>query len=148
MKETISKFPFLLAAGIALFGAIIHWVAPFVGVDWYGFLTAPQDVVDSARNGTMLAPVGAAIIGLLMFACAMYAFSGAGLSRRLPLTKTALAVISAICLLRGLLLIPFLIRFPLAVSTFDIVASAVWFVAGAAFAVGTVGNWRRLKSRA
>lgn len=147
MNKGTAHIAFLIGAGIAIFGAIIHWVAPFVGPDWYAFLTSPKWVVDSAQSGTIRAPVGAAVIGLLMFTCGLYAFSGAGIIRRLPLTRTGLIVISSICLLRGLLLVPFLLRVPNLLSAFDIVASLVWFAAGVAFFVGTAKNWPFLKPK-
>jgi hypothetical protein len=145
MNKKFAHTSFLIAAGIALFAACIHWVAPFVGPDWYDFLTAPRWVGESARNGTAEAPVGAMVIGFLMFSCALYAFSGAGLIHRLPLTKTALVIITSICLLRGLLLLPFFIRVPERLSSFDIVASLVWFIAGPGFLFGSYGNWTQLK---
>ncbi|WP_293931555.1 hypothetical protein [Iodobacter sp.] len=141
----IGHFSFLIGAGIALFGALIHWVAPLIGPDWYAFLTAPRWVVDSARNGTLEAPLSAVLIGFLMFTCAVYAFSGAGVMKRLPLLRTGLIVISSICLLRGLLLVPLLIRVPELLSAFDIVGSVVWFVAGLGFFVGTIKNWASLR---
>ncbi|WP_211453178.1 hypothetical protein [Collimonas antrihumi] len=144
MNKGSGHLAFLVGAGIAVFGALIHWVAPFLGPDWYAFLHAPKWVVDSARNGTMAAPVGAVVIGFLMFTCASYAFSGAGLIRRLPFVKTGLAVISTICLLRSLLLVPYLVTVPKMLSAFDIVGSLVWFVAGVMFSVGAFKNWHLL----
>lgn len=147
MHKGIGHLGFLVGAGIALFGALIHWVAPLLGPDWYAFLTAPQWVIDSARNRTLTAPVGAAVIGCLMFACALYAFSGAGLIRRLPLARTGLTIIFSICLLRGILVVPLMVRAPNMLSTFDIVGSMLWFIAGVAFLVGTTKNWSRLRPR-
>lgn len=143
----LERLAFLCGAGIAIFGALIHWVAPLLGPDWYAFLTAPKWVVESARQGTLDAPVGGVVIGGLMFVCALYAFSATGLMRRLPLTKTALCVISTICLVRGLLLIPLLINVPERLTAFDIAASVVWFVAGLCFLVGTIVRWRALKAQ-
>lgn len=141
------RLVFLCAAGIAIFGAVIHWIAPLLGPDWYAFLTAPHWVVESARQGTWDAPVGGTIIGGLMMLCGLYAFSATGLMRRLPLLKTALCVITAICLVRGLLLIPLLIKMPQRLTAFDITASVVWLIAGVCFLVGTIARWRALKSQ-
>lgn len=143
----LERLVFLCAAGIAIFGALIHWVAPLLGPDWYAFLTAPKWVVESARQGTWDAPLSGMMIGGLMFVCGLYAFSATGLMRRLPLTKTALCVISTICLVRGLLLIPLLIKMPERLTAFDITASVVWFVAGLCFLVGTIVRWWALKAQ-
>ena len=140
----LERFVFLCAAGIAIFGALIHWIAPLIGAEWYSFLTAPAWVVESARNGTWDAPIGGAVIGGLMMLCGLYAFSATGLIRRLPFSRTALCVITTICLVRGLLLIPFLIKVPQRLSAFDITASVVWFVAGLCFLVGTILCWKKL----
>lgn len=144
----LERFAFLLAAGIALFGALIHSAAPLVGPDWYAFLRSPAWVVESARNGTWPAPVGGLIIGALMFMCAVYAFSGAGLIRKLPLLRTGLCLISAICTIRGLLLIPYLVKVPERLTAFDIVASLVWLLAGVSFLIGTIRRWKALSETA
>lgn len=145
MHSQLGRFSFLVGAGIGLFGALIHWVAPFLGPDWYAFLTSPQWVVASARNGGWEAPLGAAVVGGLMFACFLYALAGVGLMRGMPLLRTALCTISAVCLVRGLLLVPFLLKVPEKLSAFDIVGSLVWFTAGLGFLFGTVSGWATLK---
>ena len=37
-----ARYAFAIAAAIAMFGAIIHWVAPLMGPDWYAGLTELQ----------------------------------------------------------------------------------------------------------
>ena len=140
----IGRYSFLVGAGIWLFGALIHWIAPLLGADWYAFLHSPEWVVDSARNSTWEAPFGAVVIGGLMFACALYALAGAGMIRRIPLLKTALVVISAIAIIRGLLPVPWLISAPERLSSFDIVGSLIWLLAGLSFLLGTASRWRLL----
>ncbi|MBC3882450.1 hypothetical protein H8K35_13725 [Undibacterium sp. LX40W] len=139
------KICFLIAAGISFFGAIIHWIAPFVGVDWYMFLTSPQWVVTSAKAQTWQAPAGAAGVGGLMFLCGVYACAGAGLTKRIPLSRCALCTISLICIVRGALIVPLLIKIPERLSAFDITASFVWLIAGICFAVGTVSRWNVMR---
>jgi hypothetical protein len=147
MSKSISHFFLLLAAAIALFGAGIHWIAPFLGPDWYAFLHAPAAAVASARNGTAFGPGGAFVIGALMFACTLFGFSARGDLRYLPFTRAALVVISFICLARGLLIVPYIIILP-SVPPFQLVASAIWFIAGVAFLVGLIGTWPVLSQRA
>lgn len=142
---TLEKICFLIAAGISVFGALIHWIAPLMGVDWYMFLTSPQWVVQSARAQTWPAPAGAAGIGGLMFLCGAYACSGAGLIARIPFLRSALCTISLLCTVRGALIFPLLIRVPERLSTFDIAASLVWLIAGICFTVGTSIRWKALR---
>ena len=143
----IEKLCFLIAAGISFFGATIHWVAPLLGVDWYMFLTSPQWVVESARADTWQAPAGAAGVGALMFLCGAYACSGAGLCRPIPFLRTALCTISMLCIVRGALIFPMMIKIPERLSAFDITASLVWLLAGICFAVGTVLRWKVMRAQ-
>ena len=71
-----------LAAIISLVGLAIHIGAILGGADWYHFFGAPRSVVESARSGTLLAPVAAAIIAALIGLCAAYSPV-----RRLPLLR-------------------------------------------------------------
>ncbi len=130
-----------LAAAISLAGAAIHVAAIIGGPSWYLFFGAPPRIVDSARAGTWLAPVSAAAIALLMAICAVYACSALGLVRRLPLLRLALAGIAAICLLRGLVLVPLAFTHPEVRTPFEIIAALVWGTAGLGFAAGF--SWTR-----
>ncbi|WP_154668304.1 hypothetical protein [Pseudoduganella violaceinigra] len=132
----MGRVAFLLAAGISVFGALIHFVAPLLGPDWYAFLHAPQKVVASAQDGGLLAPAGAVVIGGLMLTCALYALAGAGMLRWLPFAQMVQGTVAAVCLLRGLLVLPYLYKFPDRMWTFDVVASLIWVAAGFAFLVG------------
>jgi hypothetical protein len=138
----MGRFAFLLAAGISLFGAVIHFAAPWLGPEWYAFLQAPPKVVASAQAGGLLAPAGALAIGLLMLVCAVYALAGAGLLRWLPFAQMVQGTVAAICLLRGLLVLPYLYKFPDRLWTFDVVASIIWFAAGLGFLVGILRSAR------
>lgn len=125
-----------LAATISLVGVAIHIGAIFGGADWYQFFGASPSIVESARSGTLLAPVAAAIIAALMGLCAAYAFSAIGLIRRLPLLRLMLAGMASVCLLRALVLLPLAVTHPELRNTFEVVAAIVWGVAGLGFVVG------------
>lgn len=138
----MGRLAFLLAAGICLFGALIHVAAPWLGPEWYAFLQAPPKIVASARAGGLLAPAGALVIGALMLVCALYALAGAGLLRWLPFAQMVQGTVAAVCLLRGLLVLPYLYKFPDRLLTFDVVASVVWLAAGLGFLVGILRSAR------
>ena len=125
-----------LAAAIASLGSAIHVGAIFGGADWFAFFNAPPLVVESARTGTLLAPLSAAAIAGLMALCAVYACSAAGLIRRLPLLRLMLAGMAGVCLLRALILPPLAITHPELRNVFEIVAAIVWGLAGVGFAIG------------
>lgn len=126
----------VLAAGISFVGAAIHVLALFGGATWYAFFHAPPQVVESAQAGTLLAPASAVIIAVLMAMCGTYALSAGQYIRRLPLLKTGLLAIGALCLIRGLLLIPLAVKRPELIDTFEVIASVIWALAGMGFVQG------------
>jgi len=138
----MGRFAFLLAAGISLFGAVIHFAAPWLGPEWYAFLQAPPKVVASAQAGGLLAPAGALVIGLLMLVCGAYGLAGAGILRWLPFAQMVQGTVAAVCLLRGLLVLPYLYKFPDRVWTFDVIASLIWLAAGLGFLAGVLQSAR------
>ncbi|KPV93687.1 hypothetical protein AN214_04270 [Pseudoalteromonas sp. P1-9] len=73
------------------------------GPSWYLFARAPEFIIASSRQETLLAAIGTTIVTLLMTACAIFAFSAVGIIRRVPFLKSALVVIATISILRGLL---------------------------------------------
>ncbi|MBY0573578.1 MAG: hypothetical protein K2P84_07845, partial [Undibacterium sp.] len=103
-------------------GAVIHWIAPVLGPDFYAFLRSPAIVAQSAQQHTWLAPVGALVIGILMFVCALYALSGAAVIRPLPVLKTGIVVTGLLCLIRGLAMLPFLLLLPKTLTAFNLIA--------------------------
>lgn len=139
MKKNLSIWIYL-AGFIALTGVAIHIAAIFGGAAWYAYFGAPPSVVQSARDGTWLAPVSALVIAGLMAICAAYAFSALGVIRRLPLLRTGLAGMAVVCLLRALVLWPMMINHPNLRNTFEIVAAIVWGLAGVGFVFGFLGQ--------
>ena len=86
----------------------------------------------------------AAILGVW----AAYAFAAAGLMRRLPLLRTALVVISAIYLARGLLVLaPSAFERPHLSPGFMLWSSLIVLVLGIVHAVGTWRAWPFLSAR-
>ncbi|MBL8299413.1 MAG: hypothetical protein JNN30_13830 [Rhodanobacteraceae bacterium] len=132
-----------LAGAIALAGVAIHLGAILGGPAWYAYFGAPPVVVESARSGTLLAPISAASIAGAMAICAAYAFSAAGSIQPLPLLRLVLAIIATICLLRALILAPLAILHPELRNTFEVVAAMVWGLAGVGFALGLAVATRR-----
>ena len=101
----------------------------------------------AAENGSF-APAGITLfIAIILAIWAAYAFSGAGLLRRLPLLRTGLIAISAIYLLRGVALFPTLLLKPELVDAFTLWSSLIVLAFGLTYAVGTVSSWRSLSGR-
>ena len=136
----------LISAGvIASASAIWHVLCIFGGPSWFEFARAPQQIIESAQQGTMLAPIGTVIVASLMFACTMFAFSAVGLIRKVPLLKSALITIATLCILRGLIAIPTFVT-PTGADIWQIVGSTVWFYVGICFLTGSVEQYKLGKS--
>jgi hypothetical protein len=128
-----------LAGTGAFLGGLLHVVAMVAGPDWIAFFQAPAVIVESARNGTWLAPVSGMVITGLMWLCSYYAFSGAGLFRKPYLLRAGLATIASVCILRGVIAIPLVIWHPILWSHlgwFDLIASLIWLSIGIFYAFG------------
>jgi hypothetical protein len=135
-----------MSAGvIASVSAIWHLLCILGGPSWFVFARAPQSIIDSAHQGTLLAPIGTIIVAGLMFACSIFAFSAVGLLRKVPLLKTALVTIAVLCTLRGLIAIPSFTDVN-GLDVWQIVASTVWFYVGLCFIVGSIEQFRLGKS--
>lgn len=97
-----------VAGWLVFVAALLHVGIIVGGADWYRFFGAGEAMALMSEQGLWYPAVVTACIATLLFVWSLYAFSGAGLIRRLPLLKTALLVIGAIFLLRGLLAVPLL----------------------------------------
>ena len=90
-----------IAAGIAIFTALAHMSCIFLGESCYRSQLAPEAIIQSAVNGSLLAPLGTIFVSSLFLLCAIYALSAANIIIKLPLLRTAIYSISTLCILRG-----------------------------------------------
>lgn len=132
----------MISAGvIASASAIWHLLCIIGGPIWFVFARAPQPIIDSAKQGTLLAPLGTVVVAALMFACSIFAFSVIGLIPKVPLLKTALVTIATLCTLRGLLAIPSFTH-ATGLDVWQIIASSVWFYVGCCFILGSIQQYQ------
>ncbi len=140
------KSKLLISAGvIASASAIWHLLCILGGPSWFVFARAPQQIIDSSQQGTLLAPIGTVIVASLMFACSVFAFSAVGLIRKIPLIKSALITIAILCTLRGLIAIPTFVS-STGLDLWQIIASTVWFYVGICFIAGSIEQYSLGKS--
>jgi hypothetical protein len=147
---------YLVLTGLAAsVGAVLHVAILFGGPSWYAFFGAPRGLVEMARVGSLRAPISCLIIAAILAMFAAYAFSGAGLVRRLPFLRLASASISAVLLLRGVLFAPLILWRPSvlfgicdcrSVDTFIILTSALCIAMGIGFALAAWSGPRNLVS--
>jgi hypothetical protein len=139
---------FLIAGGVlSALASLLHLGVIWGGPAWYRFFGAGEQMARMAEQGSWTPTIITLGIAGVLAVWSAYAFSGAGLMRRLPLIRTALVLISAIYLLRGLLLAPALILTGGAIPAFDLWSSLIVLVYGLAYAAGTWTGWRALSAR-
>jgi hypothetical protein len=141
--------PWLTAAGLLSAGAaILHLAVIAGGPDWYRFFGAGEGMARLAEQGSLRPPLVTLAIAAILGLWSAYAFAGAGLIRRLPLMRAALVTITAIYLLRGLVLIPVLAANRGDVDRFALWSSLIVLAYGITYAIGTVRVWPALAGRA
>ncbi|MBA2670264.1 MAG: hypothetical protein H0U67_07845 [Gemmatimonadetes bacterium] len=113
------------------------------GPDWYRFFGAGEQMAQLAERGSSYPVLVTAIIATVLAVWALYALSGAGLIRRLPLLRLVLVLVALVYLLRGVLGVPIvlLVYDPYfdeleSRMTFLVVSSVVCIYLGLCYAVG------------
>lgn len=134
--EITAKLSLIIGGAIAFLTAIAHTSCIFLGPECFEAQMAPLELVESAKQGTWLAPISTLIISSLFGLCGLYALSGAKMIKKVPLTHFALAIIAALCVIRGFSTIPLSLIFPEMVSQFSIFAGVIWFLVGLLYAYG------------
>lgn len=139
----------LLLTGGALTGlaSLLHVAIILGGPDSYRFFGAGERMARLAAAGSPYPAVITAGIALVLGIWALYAFSGAGVIRRLPLLRLALTLIAGVYLVRGILGIPIvmLMNDPYANQlrarmTFMVVSSVICIFLGLCYAMGAALN--------
>ncbi|MEM7703037.1 MAG: hypothetical protein AAF251_13945 [Pseudomonadota bacterium] len=138
--------PWLLCGAVlSLLAALLHLGVIVGGPDWYRFFGAPESYAVDAQRGSLVPALVTSGIAAVLALWATFAASGAGLVSRLFLLRTGLVAITAIYLLRGLLIIPVILTVPYPEGAFDYWSSAIVLVYGVVHAVGLWRAWPALK---
>jgi hypothetical protein len=142
----MSARPWLLIAGWMSVAASLLYIACIVGgPDWYRFFGAGEELALAAERGSLVPAVLTFGIAAILAVWALFAFGAAGIGWRLPLARTALIAISAVLLLRAAMaFVPAFWPPENQTSAFIITTSAICFVMGACFAIGTWRAWPSL----
>ncbi|APP78393.1 hypothetical protein [Xanthomonas hortorum] len=137
--------PFLLVAGgLNALAALLHLGCIAAGPAGYRLLGAGDGMAQMASAGHWYPTVVTLIIVSILLVWALYALSGAGLVRRLPLLRWVLLAITGVYLLRGLFFAPLMAHFPGNSMTFWYASSAICLAFGIVHAVGLRQSWSRL----
>jgi hypothetical protein len=144
---TLPRNPWLIAGGLlSAAAALLHLAVIAGGPDWYRFFGAGEGMARMAERGLLTPTLITLGIAAVLAIWAAYAFAGAGLIRRLPLMRTALAAICAVYLLRGLVLVPMFAFTPEKIGAFALWSSLIVLGYGIAYAMGTWRAWSALST--
>jgi hypothetical protein len=129
-----------------LWGAILSFA-----IALFHILNALVVILLSSRpdSVTRQDPFVVFLLGGLYFLFGLYALSGGGVIRKLPLLDVGLAFISVIYTLWGLRVFPETFQLLTAVGPFPVLLpllSLMFLVTGCVYAVGTVKSWKWLRS--
>jgi putative oxidoreductase len=145
----------LLIAGVcSLAVAILHIAIIIGGPEWYRFFGAGEEMALMSESGSFYPTMLTSVIVLIFIIWGIYAFSGAGLIRKIPLLRFALVVISITYLIRGLGGIPPLIfpNYPFFVEfsnqkTSMLVTSLISLLFGLFYTIGTIKSWSSISNK-
>jgi len=94
---------YLIISGVlSAIAAILHIGCIYFGAPWYRFFGAGEEMALMAEQGSHYPTFVTLGIFSVLSIWSLYAFSAAGLIRKLPLTRLALILITSIYLIRGL----------------------------------------------
>lgn len=108
----------------------------YFGPECYAAQMAPPQIIESAKNGTLLAPVGTTFVSAIFVLLGLYALSGAGMIRKLPLLKFGIYTIAILCIIRGILPLQLWLRHPEKVNDIVFYTGLVWLVTGLLYLFG------------
>lgn len=136
---------FLLAGGIlSLIASLLHVFIIIGGSSWYRYFHASEKMVGLVEKGSVIPMITTSAIAVVLFIWALYAFSGAGLVKKLPLLKSILVVITTIYMVRGLVLFPVIYFKPDIIDSFIVWSSIICIVYALTHAIGIFQVWTQI----
>ena len=143
------KTPLVIAGIFSAIGALLHLATIIGGPDFYRFMGAGEGMAQMAEDGLAYPAIVTSIIALILFTWSAYAFSGAGVIKRLPLLKIGLVLISSILMLRAVFGVVFMfitIENPYLIELqerpiFMITTSLICLIFSLFFITGTYKQW-------
>lgn len=138
----------MAGAWLSFAASALHIGCILGGPDWYRFFGAGEDMARAAERGEWFPALLTLGIAAVLALWGAFALSGAGRIVRLPLTTFCLVGITAVYLLRGLILIPIALRRPELVDAFALWSSLIVLAYGLVHAVGLTRAWPALRAKA
>jgi hypothetical protein len=137
-----------IGAMASALAALLHLGCIAFGAPWYRFFGAGERMAQMAIARSAYPVIVTLLIAAVLFTWSLYAFSGAGLIRKLPLLRTILFAITAVYLVRGVVFLPFIERFHDRSPAFWWWSSAICLAIGVVHAAGLAYAWPDLSMNA
>lgn len=134
----------MIGAVLSAIAALLHVGCIVFGASWYRFFGAGERMARLAEAGDWRAAAITSVIVAVLSVWALYALSGAGAIRALPLLRIGLCAITAVYSLRGLAGLLYAVFGVRADAAFWWWSSAICLVFGIVHAVGLMQVWSRL----
>ena len=134
--EKRATYTLIAAAFITFLTALAHLSCLILGPTCYQAQMAPPFLVQSASEGTWIAPVANILVSGVFIVWGLYALSAARIVPRLPLLGLVMYLIAGVCLLRGAMILPLSLIFPERTTVFAVLAGCAWFLTGCLFLYG------------
>ena len=138
------NIPLILGAALSAIAALLHICIIFGGPAWYRFFGAGERMASGAAAGHWYPPIVTLLIACMLAVWAAYALSGAGVLQPLPLLAFVLPAITAVYLLRGLVVVALFVFDRRRLSAFWVWSSLVCLVYGLVHLLGLVQVWETL----
>ena len=136
---------FLVAgAACSAVAALLHLACIAAGAPLYRLLGAGEGIARMAEAGHWYQTAMALAIAAVLSVFCLYALSGAGVIRGLPLLRTVLCGITAVYLVRGLGFVALMPYFPGNSLAFWLVTSTICVAIGGLHLVGLWRQWLHL----
>ena len=131
-------------AALSASAALLHLGCIAFGAPWYRFLGAGEQMAQLDLAGHWYPTVATLVISSILLLWSIYALSGAGVIRKLPLLRIALVAITGVYILRGFAAAPLMRYFPGNSMTFWFWSSAICLAFGIVHFIGIRQVWARL----
>lgn len=92
----------VIGGSLSAFAALLHLGCIYFGAPWYRFFGAGEEMAQLAEQGSIQPTIVTSVIFIILTTWSAYAFSAAGLIKKLPLLRLALILITFIYLARGI----------------------------------------------
>ena len=143
----------LIGGGLTALASLLHVAIILSGPSWYRFFGAGERMARLASRGAVYPTVLTAAIAVVLGIWSLYAYSGAGLIRRLPLLRPTLAAIAAVYFIRGIIGVPavLLIDTPYALElrarpVFMLSTSLICCALGSCYAAGALAPRSKVRN--